>query len=110
MIFPPQAEPITDMVDKEPFIVPLAIPLVAGPAILAAVMLYACQAENHFSIISAIFIAWIPSTLILLGSSYLKKLIGKRGISALERLMGLVLILIAIQMLLEGIQLFLKAV
>lgn len=110
MIFPPQVESVTDVIDKEPFIVPLAIPLVAGPAILAAVMLYAGQAKSHFSIISAIFIAWIPSTLILLGSSYLKKFIGKRGISALERLMGLILILIAIQMLLEGVQLFLKAV
>lgn len=110
MIFPPQATAIIDDVDKEPFIVPLAIPLVAGPAILAAVMLYAGQAESHLSIIGAIFIAWVPSTLILLGASYLTKLIGKRGISALERLMGLVLILIAIQMLLEGVQLFLKAV
>lgn len=110
MIFPPQTESIADNMDKEPFIVPLAIPLVAGPAILAAVMLYAGQAESHFSIISAIFIAWALSTLILLSASYLTKLIGKRGISALERLMGLVLILIAIQMLLEGVQLFLKAV
>lgn len=108
MIFPPQAEPIIDTIDKEPFIVPLAIPLVAGPAVLAAVMLYAGQAEGHFSVISAIFIAWVPSTLILLGASHLTKLIGKRGISALERLMGLVLILIAIQMFLEGIQLFLQ--
>lgn len=110
MIFPLHAEPIMELVDKEPFIVPLAIPLVAGPAILAAVMLYADQAKSHFSIISAIFIAWVPSTLILLGSSYLKKIIGKRGISALEHLMGLILILIAIQMLLKGVQLFLKAV
>lgn len=108
MIFPPQIEPVIDAIAQEPFIVPLAIPLVAGPAILAAVMLYVGQAESHFSIISAIFIAWVPSTLILLGASYLTKLIGKRGLSALERLMGLVLILIAIQMLLEGAQLFLQ--
>jgi MarC family membrane protein len=107
MIFPvaKDAEP-THPHDKEPFLVPLAVPMVAGPAVLAVVMLYSHQATGHVTVVSAILIAWIVSTLILLASSLLKKLLGWRGITACERLMGLVLTLIAVQMFLEGIKVF----
>lgn len=93
---------------KEPFIVPMAIPLIAGPAVLAAVMLYAGQEKSHWMIISSVILAWGTSTLILLTSSFWKKVFGDRGLVALERLMGLILTLIAVQMLLEGCLLFAK--
>lgn len=89
--------------EKEPFIVPLAIPLVAGPAVLAAVMLYSKQGINEFIVISAILIAWAVSTIILVSSSFLKKILGERGIAACEKLMGLLLIMIAIQMFVDGL-------
>jgi multiple antibiotic resistance protein len=90
---------------KEPFIVPLAIPLVAGPAVLAAVMLY--SHDYSFGIvIPAILIAWVVSCIVLFSSSLLKNFLGPRGLSALERLMGLVLTLIAVQMFLEGLSLY----
>lgn len=110
MIFPGKRDPEVDLPqDKEPFIVPLAMPLVAGPAVLAAVMLYSGQHENKMIItVGAIVIAWCFSTLILLSSSLWKKLLGWRGLIACERLMGLILTLIAIQMFLEGFELFLK--
>ncbi len=109
LVFPEQAPaPESPMVSKEPFVVPLAVPLVAGPAVLAAVMLYSYQQNNPWISVGAICLAWIFSTLILLSSTYLKKLLGDRGLIACERLMGLILILISTQMFLSGIKLFLQ--
>lgn len=110
MIFPPEGSRHTKIIQgKEPFVVPLAIPLVAGPAVLAAVMLYSGQyrAEKGLTI-GAIIIAWVASTLILLSSSLWKRLLGTRGLAACERLMGLILTLLAVQMFLEGAQAFLN--
>lgn len=104
MVFPPPAtKSVAQPVPAEPFIVPLAIPLVAGPGVLAAVMIYAGQENNDWIVVAAIFIAWIASLLILLTSSLIQKVLGNRGIIALERLMGLILTLIAVQMFLEGV-------
>jgi MarC family membrane protein len=89
--------------DKEPFIVPLAIPLVAGPAVLAAIILYSKQTEGCFITISAIVLAWALSTIILLSSSLLKRWMGLKGIIACERLMGLLLVMLSIQMFLGGV-------
>lgn len=110
MIFPGRRDPDVDIsIEKEPFIVPLATPLVAGPAVLAAVMLYSGQHQSDMSLtVGAIVIAWAASTLILISSSLWKKLLGWRGLVACERLMGLILTLIAVQMFLEGTQEFLK--
>lgn len=110
MIFPSKQETHTNFPhDSEPFIVPLATPLVAGPAVLAAVMLYSGQrTHSPLMTLSAIVIAWGASILILLSSSLWKKLLGDRGLIACERFMGLILTLIAVQMFLQGVHLFLK--
>jgi multiple antibiotic resistance protein len=107
MIFPTRKDADLDVPEhKEPFIVPLAVPLIAGPAVLAAVMLYSGQATNHWIVISAIILAWAASTVILLCSTFLKKLLGVRGIIACERLMGLILTLIAVEMFLKGLKIY----
>jgi multiple antibiotic resistance protein len=107
MIFPSPHDRQEEMPhDTEPLIVPLAVPLVAGPAVLAAVIIYSRQESNGLVMIGAIFIAWAASLIILLTSSFLKHVLGWRGIMALERLMGLVLILIAVQMFLTGFSSF----
>jgi multiple antibiotic resistance protein len=110
MIFPETKDPKTETPQtQEPFIVPLAVPLIAGPAVLAAVMLYSGQqAQERLFTLGAIVVAWAASTLILLSSSLWKKLLGSRGLIACERLMGLVLTLIAVQMFLEGAGCFMK--
>jgi multiple antibiotic resistance protein len=108
MIFPRTHEEEAESIDKEPLIVPLATPLVAGPAVLAAVMLYSGQKETVWVSCTAILIAWAVSTIILLSSSFLERLLGKKGILACERLMGLILTLLAVQMFLEGIVRFFK--
>jgi multiple antibiotic resistance protein len=107
MIFPPRENPNERIPQEpEPFIVPLAVPLVAGPSVLAAVMIYARQETNSWVMTGAILLAWAASLVILLASSYLKQVLGWRGIMALERLMGLVLTLIAVQMFLTGVSHF----
>ncbi|HSX11813.1 MAG TPA: YhgN family NAAT transporter [Chlamydiales bacterium] len=109
MIFPPPHDPNESLPhDTEPFIVPLAVPLIAGPSVLAAVMIYSKQ-EETWIMFGAILIAWSASLIILLGSSFLKQLLGWRGILALERLMGLVLILIAVQMFMSGLSAFMAS-
>lgn len=102
LIFPTNHSDAEFQADKEPFIVPLAIPLIAGPAVLAAVMLYSKQGINPWIVSGAILIAWIASTIILLASSFLKRILGDKGIRACERLMGLLLIMLAVQMFLNG--------
>ena len=110
MIFPTKESEHVSATEKEPFIVPLAVPLVAGPAVLAAIILYSRQETGALSSVLAIMAAWIVTTLILLSSTFLNKIMGTRGITACERLMGLVLTMIAIQMFLEGLAQFLTAI
>ncbi len=108
MIFPSGKEGAYESPDRsEPFIVPLAIPLVAGPAILAAVIIYSHR-EPLPLLIGSICIAWIASTIILLSAPFLKKILRTRGIIACERLMGLLLTLMAVQMFFEGLSFFLQ--
>lgn len=85
----------------EPFIVPLAIPLIAGPSVLAAVIVYSHRG-SPLLLILAICIAWLITTVILLAAPFLKKILGMRGVTACERLMGLLLTLMSVQMFLEG--------
>jgi multiple antibiotic resistance protein len=107
MIFPENGSLAdTFSTDGEPLVFPLAVPLIAGPAILAAVIIYSSQLDSFIPLTIAIFLAWIVSTIILLSATYLQKWLGEKGILAIERLMGLILILIAINMFLRGISLF----
>ena len=108
MIFPPPKSEFVLKKNEEPFLVPLAVPLVAGPTVLAAVMIYSKQLEGFWLLISALVIAWAVSAIILLSSANLKKWLGSKGISACERLMGLILILIAVEMFLHGFHTFLE--
>lgn len=90
--------------DDEPFIVPIAIPMIAGPAALATVLLTARQADSRLTLMAGIVIAMILNTIILLAANRLARLFGKAGLAAMERLMGLVLTTMAVQMLISGIK------
>jgi multiple antibiotic resistance protein len=104
MIFPTSERNLREQVHEEPFIVPLAIPYTAGPSLLATELLLMSQAPDRWLVwLAAILLAWAASAVILLSSTSLQKLLGKRGLTAIERLMGMVLIIIAMEMLLEGI-------
>lgn len=108
MIFPESLEQKQQGIPNrsEPLIVPLAIPLIAGPAVLASVLLYSQENRPVLAITGAIIIAWTATALLLLSSHFLQKLLGDKVLKALERLMGLILTLIAIEMFLEGISVF----
>jgi len=105
-IFPPQNRDKIPVMDKEPFIVPMAMPMVAGPAVLAGVMVFGRQDLNHFEVLLAIVLAWVAVTIILLSSTVIKRVLKEKGLLACERLMGIILIMIAVQMFLNGIDHF----
>ncbi|WP_457913766.1 YhgN family NAAT transporter [Candidatus Gillettellia adelgis] len=110
MLFSRQGASYSDVSSsKEPFLVPLAIPLVAGPSMLATLMLLSHQYANSlFYLLVALLIAWGISALILLMSNLFLRLLGKKGVNALEQLMGLVLTMISVQMILDGIFVYIK--
>lgn len=93
----------------EPFIVPLAIPSIAGPTALATVILMASRApERMLEWVAALTIAMAVTLILLLFAERISKWVGERGLIALERLMGLVLTAIAVEMLLRGIEAFVR--
>ena len=92
----------------EPFIVPIAVPLIAGPSCLATIMLYSHESINPGVILPALFLAWLAAAAIILMTPLLTKTIGKIGLRVLEQVMGLLCIMIAIKMLLRGITTFLN--
>ena len=109
MILPPSPDSVRERQVDEPFIVPLAIPLVAGPSSLATVVLFSTQEPSKMSIwFIALLIASISCTIILLFGTYLKKILGEKGLIAIERLMGMILTTIAVQMFLSGISEYFK--
>jgi MarC family membrane protein len=87
-----------------PLIVPIAVPMIAGPAALATVLLTSRQDPQLASLVGAILVAILMNTLILLAAERLARLFGKPGLAAMERLMGLVLTTMAVQMLISGIK------
>ncbi len=110
MIFPSPEGMFGETEGGEPFIVPMAIPLVAGPSGMAAVMLFSTQYPDRMLDWSlALFIAWFATALILLSATSLYKLLGKPVLVAVERLMGMLLVAISVQMLLDGVVAYLKA-
>lgn len=101
MIFPQPAGPEVEI--PEPFIVPLAVPMIAGPSAMATVMLLASQQPGRIlDWIGALTVAIGISTVILLGASRLQHLLGERFVTAMERLMGLILVAVAIEMMVRG--------
>jgi len=108
MIFPPQEGIFGTSPDREPLIVPLAIPLIAGPSAIATVLLFASKDPGRLlDWFIALISAWFISTVILFFSGFLRYVLRRRGLSAMERLMGMILTAVAVQMLLTGIHQFL---
>ena len=109
ILFPATNSLRANLPKGEPFIIPLAIPLIAGPALIATIMLYTSLESSEFLMLSAIFIAWAASSIILFFASSLKRYLGANGLMALEKLMGMVLVILAIQRFSEGVHTVLTA-
>lgn len=103
MIFPSEGG-VTGLPEgEEPLIVPMAIPMIAGPSILAALVLLSHQYPDQMTDwVLALFIAWSGSSVILMFYEQLHKILGERVLTAMERLMGMLLVMISVQMLLDG--------
>jgi len=109
MIFPEKKDEQENNSYYEPFFVPLAIPLTAGPGALTTVLLLSTQQPNKkFLWFIAITLAAITVSLILLSGRLVSKFLGENGLTALERLSGMMLTAMAVQMFLEGIHSYFK--
>ena len=107
MVFPPAATADNDEQLMEPLIVPLAVPAIAGPSALATVLLLVSQQpERRWEWIGALCVTMIISAIVLVSAERIQRIIGTRLVVAVERLMGLVLVSVAIEMLLRGIKTF----
>jgi len=106
MVFPPPPRPDEEQV-AEPLIVPLAVPAVAGPSALATVLLLVSQQpEKQMEWIGALCVTMLISAVVLVSAERIQRVIGDRVVVAMERLMGLVLVSVAVEMLLRGIKTF----
>jgi multiple antibiotic resistance protein len=108
MIFPGEGGGGREALEGEPFLVPLAVPLIAGPSTLAVLLLLQRSAPGHMGVLLlALTIAWALSGAILLSSTFFYRLLRERGLIAMERLMGMLLVMIAVQMFMNGVKTFL---
>lgn len=110
MIFPPPEGLMGELPGGEPFIVPVAIPMIAGPSGMAAVMLMGSNDPERMGAWSvALLVAWLATAVILLSATLLYKWLGTRVLTAVERLMGMLLVALSVQMLLDGLSVYLKS-
>jgi len=109
MIFPHPDGVLGKSEHGEPFIVPLAIPALAGPSALATVLLFSSQTAEevmvHVAALASVFVIWLA---VFLGAERLQQVLGTQVMTAFERLMGLILTAMSIEMLLGGVRAFVK--
>jgi MarC family membrane protein len=109
MVFPTPETSLQEEVDGEPFIVPLAIPYVAGPSVLATeILLMSKEPARWPEWLAALVLAWIVTAVIILAASALRRVLGDKALVGIERLFALVLIAVAVQMVMDGVGQFIK--
>lgn len=109
MIFPTEGSIVGETPEGEPFLVPLAIPLMAGPSTMASVLLLKQSGNiSLIQLLAAVTLAWAVSAVILYSAPYLYRVLKVRGLVAMERLMGMLLVILSVQMFLDGIAAFLN--
>lgn len=107
MVFPIRGRTSQEEIEGEPFIVPLAIPYVAGPSVLAVELLLMSEEPTRWpSWLIAVTAAWAATSVIVFFGSQVADRLGSRGLIAIERLMGMILVAIAIQMFLNGADMY----
>ncbi len=111
MIFPASKQYGDEELESEPLLVPLAIPLFAGPSIMATLILLVSRHPDQMQVLTvSLLIAWFLSSLVLYSATALQRYLGKKGMIAIERLMGMVLVAIAVQMMVDGLRLFMQTI
>lgn len=107
MVFPGDRT-ARETIAEEPFLVPLAIPFVAGPSTLASLLLLQSSLNSTLQLWASVTLAWAVTAIILLSSTMLYRLLKERGLVAVERLMGMLLVMLAVQMFINGLAKFVK--
>ncbi|GAB3418750.1 MarC family protein [Massilia agilis] len=109
MVFPHPDGVLGRTEGGEPFIVPLAIPALAGPSALATVLLFTANSTEevaiHVAALGAVAVVWLA---VFLSADRLQRLLGTQVMTAFERLMGLILTAMSVEMLLGGVRAFVK--
>ena len=105
MIFPGTKPLFSHNETTEPLIVPLAVPMLAGPSAIAAVILFMAQEPNRWvEWTLVVFVACLISGVILVSSETLGRKLGNRALIAIERLMGIILVMVSVDFILDGIK------
>ncbi len=108
MIFLDPSEIFGRSPEGEPYFVPLAVPLIAGPSLLATILLLqARQPDRWPEWLAAVLIAWFAGAVVLLAADAVTSVLGQRGATAVQRLMGMLLTTVSVQMFLTGLKKFL---
>lgn len=103
MIFPSTTRTLREETHAEPLVFPLAVPYTAGPSALATELLLMSREPERWPVwVTAVFLAWLASAIILYSASDLQRLLGERGLTAVERLMGMILVIVAVELLMQG--------
>jgi len=108
MVFPSRNVQGEEEIDGEPLLVPLAVPNIAGPSLLAVLLLFAtAEPGRTVDLLLAAGLAWSATFVVLFASTFLLRFLTKRGLVAVERLMGMVLVALAVQLFLDGVSKYL---
>lgn len=111
IIFPSREGIFGDLPEGEPFVVPLAIPLIAGPSAIATVLLLVSNEPTKLWVwVGALSASIALSTIVLMLGERITGILGSRGVQAFERLMGLVLTAVAVEMFLDGLREFIREI
>jgi multiple antibiotic resistance protein len=104
MVFPSSKVHAESDFEGEPLLVPLAVPLIAGPSLLAVLLLFSTAGPGGLlDLLVAALLAWAVTFVVLLSSTFVLRFLSRRGVVAVERLMGMVLVALAVQLFLDGI-------
>jgi|HubBroStandDraft_4_1064222.scaffolds.fasta_scaffold549758_1 multiple antibiotic resistance protein len=106
LLFPGTGVDIKNL-EEEPFLVPIAMPLVVGPSSMATVILLAHDKSPIYLSLAAIFLAWLATGTIIFFGPFLLNKLGRIGMQVIERLVGMICAMVAVNMLLRGAKLFL---
>lgn len=109
MIFPMREASSSHALKQEPFIVPIATPLLSGAGLMSIIMTFSAEVNNHVTMFLAILLAWVGVTAVMAAAPLLLRAIGRHGMQALENLMGMVLVMISVEMIVRGLQDYIKS-
>lgn len=108
LIFPDLKAEKMESSKTAPFIVPIATPLIAGPSSMTIIMIFSHQEASNWIVFAAIFLAYLVVTAVLVCAPYLVTIFKERGVHALEKLMGMLLTIMSIEMIVHGLLLYAK--